>query len=171
MKKILSAAILSLSLVATSAAADPLHFSKLIEQLPAEDAFAGFTRQKPEGSTTNAMGFHTTVVSAMWENSDDSAQTIRVQYTDGAPTEFVTTAFTALSQFSQESTEGYEKGVKLGEFQAIESYRTEEKSGSLSVVIGTVLVQIETQGQPAEALRTAWAKVPAPAILAATKAK
>lgn len=171
MMKILAAATLALLPVATSAAADPLHFSKLIEQLPAEGAFAGFTRQKPEGSTTNAMGFHTTVVSVLWENSEDSAKTIRIQYTDGAPTEFVTTAFAALSQFSQESTEGYEKGVKLGEFQAIESFRTEEKSGSLSVVIGTVLVQIETQGQPAEALRTVWALVPAKAILDAQKAK
>lgn len=171
MKKMFASAALVLSLVAVSAAAEPLHFSKLIEQLPAAEAYAGFTRQKPEGSTTNAMGFHTTVVSATWEKSDDSAQTIRIQYTDGAPTEFVTTAFAALSQFSQESTEGYEKGVKLGEFQAIESYRTEEKTGSLSVVVGTVLVQVEIEGQPAEALRTAWAQVPAKAILEATKAK
>lgn len=169
MQKTLALALAVLALTATSAAAEPLHFSKLIEMLPAADAFSGFTRRKPEGSTTNAMGFHTTMVSAEWENDADSAQTIKVSYTDGAPTEFVTTAFAALSQFSQESTEGWEKGVKLGDFQAIESYRTEEKTGSLSTVVGTVLVQIETQAQPAEALRTAWAKVPAAQILAAQK--
>ena len=167
MRTLLACATLVLSLAAATATAEPLHFTKLIEFLPPDGAFAGFERQKPEGTTTNAMGFHTSVVSATWVGQDDGAKRIEIQYTDGAPTQMVTTAYAALSQFSKESTEGYEKGVKLGDFQAIETFKTAGQNGSLSVVVGEVVVHIETAGVPAEMMRAAWEKVPAQEILAA----
>lgn len=168
-KNIFAVVALALSLSVSVAAAEPIHFSKLIELLPAEDAFDGYARQKPEGTTTNAMGFHTTVVSVEFENKEDSEKTIKFQYTDGAPTQFVTTAYSALSQFSKEGTDGFDRGVKLGDFQAVETFRSEPQDGSLSVVVGEVLVQIETEKLPAETMRTAWEKVPAQKILDAKK--
>mgnify|MGYP006908310577 CR=1 FL=1 len=167
--KILAAIVVVLGLAAEPVFAEPLHFTKLIEQLPGEDAFDEFKRQKPEGTTTNSMGFHTTVVSVEFLHVDDSAKSITFQYTDGAPTQFVTMAYSALAQFSKESTEGYEKGVKLGDFQAIEKFRNEPQDGSLTAVVGEVLVQIDTEGLPAETLRTAWGKVPTAGIVEAKK--
>jgi len=171
MRLLAAVAVFALLAAGSSAAAEPIHFSKLIELLPGADALEGFERQKPEGTTTAAMGFHTTVVSAVYEGTDDDAKTIKIQYTDGAPTQFVTMAYGALAQFSQESTEGYEKGVKLGDFQAIEKFRNEPQDGTLTVVVDQILVQIDTSKLPAETLRTVWEKIPAKELLAAKKSE
>lgn len=161
----------ALGFTAVPALAEPIHFTKLIEQLPAADAIAGFQRRKPEGSTTAAMGFHTTVVSAVYESRDDAEKTIRIQMTDGAPTQFVTMAYSALQQFSQESTEGYEKGVQIDGYQGIERYRNEEQEGTLTLVVGTVVVEITTTGLPAAMLRTVWKLIPAKALQTGAEAK
>jgi len=164
-----AAILLALVFVAAPVAAEPIHFSKLIEHLPGEDAIDGFKRGKPEGTTTAAMGFHTTVVSATYTKTDDPASTVRIQLSDGAPTQFVTMAYSALAQFSQESTEGYEKGVQVDGFQGIEKYRNEEQEGNLTLVVGSVLVEITTRKLPAEMLRTIFALIPAKELQGAKK--
>lgn len=163
-------ALCSALLAAGAVAAAPIHFSKLIEHLPGEDAIAGFARKKPEGSTTAAMGFHSTVVAASYENRQDESQTIRIQLSDGVPTQVVTMAYSALAKFSQESTDGYEKGVQIDGFQGIERFTHAGQEGLLTMVVGSVLVEIRTNGLPAEMLRTIWKQIPTAAIQAAKPA-
>lgn len=159
--------LLGLVLSVPPVAAEPIHFSKLLDFLPGDGVVPGFRRQKPEGTTSSAAGFHTSVVSAGYESAQDPNKKIRVQMSDGVPTQFVTVAYAALAQFSRESTEGYEKGVLLDGFQAVERFTHEGQEGTLTAVVGTVLVEIRTRGLPAETLRTVWKQIPAAALRAA----
>lgn len=168
-------AAIGIGLMAVTAVAqerEPMHFSKLIEFLPKTDTIAGFEAGKPEGSTTSGMGMKATVVSVNLTSKDDSEKTIKVQITDGAPTQFVTMAYSMLGKFSQESTEGYEKAVEVDGYQAIEKYRIEEKDGTLTAVVNTLVVQIDTRGLPPETLQSTFKalnpkSLPAPAAAAA----
>ncbi len=133
---------------------EPLHFSKLIEYLPGPDSIAGFTAAKPKGSTTSGMGMKVTVVSVDLAAQSDPQQTIQVQITDGAPTQYATIAYSMLGKFSKETTEGYEKAVEIDGFKAIEKYEYASKQGTLTAVVHTLLVQIDTRGLPPETLQS-----------------
>lgn len=160
--------LLGLALGGSPVAAGPIHFTKLLEFLPGDGVVPGYRRQQPEGSTSSAAGFHTSVVSAVYEKAQESNTSIRIQMSDGVPTQFVTTTYAALAQFSREGTEGYEKGVLLDGFQAVERFTHEGQDGTLTVVVGTVLVEIRSRGLPADTLRAVWKQIPTAALRTAT---
>jgi hypothetical protein len=142
--------------VTAQTAAEPVHFSKLLPFVP--DKVEGFVGSKPEGSTTSAMGFKLTEVSRTYhKGKEDAEETVTVKITDGAGNQFF-----AAAQFSNESTEGYEKGFTLDGYPAIEKYTIDSKDGSLSVFVASrYLVQIDVANLESQALQEWWKKIDA----------
>ncbi|MBI4515871.1 MAG: hypothetical protein HY699_08665 [Deltaproteobacteria bacterium] len=140
-------------------ATEPLHFSKLIPLLP--DKVAGFVAEKAQGSTSAAMGFKVTEVSRTYhKDSEDSEHTVTVKITDGTGNQFFNAAYAAMPQFSNESTDGYEKGFPLDGNPATERYNTDNKYGSLTVFLaGRYLVQIDINGLDPKTMQEWWKKI------------
>ena len=111
---------------------DPVHFSTLIEALP--DAPSGWTAGKPKGATNQMGGYSLSNASNTYEGPDGKQMT--VQITDMA---FNQAAYLALSigaGFSQETTEGYNKGITVGDDPGREEFNTERKTGKRNVAHG-----------------------------------
>ena len=157
----LAAMLFLAGFAAAQSAVEPVNFSKLLPFLP--DKVEGFAPGKPQGSTTSAMGFKLTEVSRSYhKGKEDSEETVSVKITDGAGNQFFAAAQAAIAQFSNESTEGYEKGFTLDGYPAIEKYTTESKDGSLRVfVAGRYLVEIEVNSLESKALQEWWKKIDA----------
>lgn len=172
-RSIVHGAVLLFSLCGLAAAQnapEPVHFSKLLPFLP--DKVEGFVPGKPEGSTSSAVGFKITEVSRTYhKGTEDSDQTVTVKITDGAGNQFFAAAHAAATQFSNESTEGYEKGFTLDGNPAIEKYTNESKDGSLTVFLASrYLVEIDTDGLDSKEMQEWWKKIDAKK-LAALKAE
>ncbi len=141
--------------------AEPMHFSKLLPFLP--DKIEGFAAEKAEGSTSSAMGFKLTEVSRVYhKGKEDAEETVTVKITDGAGNQFFAAAHAAVVEFNTESTEGYEKGIKLDGYPAIERYTNEGKDGSLTVFVANrYLVQIDINGLDSKEMQAWWKKLDA----------
>lgn len=144
-------------LSAMTAAAQPVHFSKILPLLP--DKVEGFTAEKPDGSTTSMAGFNMSVVSREYRKGEgDDEQRVTIKISDGTGNEMFKAMHAAMPEFSNETTEGYEKGFKLDGNPAVEKYTTESKEGSLTVFLGgRFLVETETHGLDKDAMQT-WLK-------------
>jgi hypothetical protein len=151
--------LLAASAFAQQPATEPLHFSKLIPLLP--EKAEGFVAEKAEGSTSAAMGFKITEVSRRYtKGKDDAEQSATIKITDGAGNQFFAAAHAAMVQFSNESTEGYEKGFTLDSYPAVERYTNDSKSGSLTVFVGSrYLVEVDVAGLDGKAMQEWWKKL------------
>ncbi len=144
-----------LSIAGHVAAQEPVHFSELIKAIP--EKVEGYEAEKPEGSTTSAMGFKVTNVSRVFNKGSEK---ITINITDGAGNQMFAAAHAMAAQFSTETMEGYDKGFKLDGHQAIEHYENENKSGSLSVFVGgRFVVEVEIEGLPSSAMQEWFKKV------------
>ena len=166
MLSILLTAFVGTGMVAAQEAAEPVHFSKLLPLLP--DKVDGFVGDKPEGSTSSAMGFKVTEVSRTYHKGKaDAEQTVALKITDGTGNQFFAAAHAAVPQFSNETTEGYEKGFTLDGYPAIEKYTTESKDGSLSVFVGSrYWVEINVNGLDGQELQAWWKRIDAKKLAA-----
>ena len=87
-------------------------YSKLIPLLP--DAPAGWTADKPEGSTTDVGGFKLTNVHRDYRKGEgDKVPTTAISILDSAANPDYVEATTAAWNFSTTSTEGYSKAVTV----------------------------------------------------------
>lgn len=67
-------------------------------------------------------------------------------------------AKTAMWAFSNETTEGYQKGVTMDGAKGIEQYENAGKKGSVFLLVaGRYILQVETHGLPASELQV-WVK-------------
>jgi hypothetical protein len=141
--------------------AEPTDSAKLLPLLP--EKVDGYVAEKPQGSTSTAMGFQLTEVSRVYhKGSEDGDETVTVKLTDGAGNQFFTAAHAAMGEFKTENAEGYEKGLKLDGFPAIERYTQESRDGSLTVfVAGRYLVEIDIAGLDSKEMRVWWKKLDA----------
>ena len=155
------AVILCAALVGAQQAGEPVHFNKLLPFLP--DKVDGFTAEKARGSTGGAMGFKMTEVSRIYhKGAEDAPERVTVKITDGTVNQYFAAAYAAASQFSNETTEGYEKGFTLDGYQAVEKYSTESKNGQLTVMVGgRYLVEIDIDGLESKDLQEWWKKIDA----------
>jgi hypothetical protein len=137
-------------------AVEPVHFSKLVELLPA--APSGWTADaEPRGETTNAMGFK---VSMAERSFSTEGKSLRVKITDGAFNAPLYTVITMAAQFARESTEGYEKGVTLDGNPGVEKWRKNGGDAELNVVVGKrYFVEIDGSGITPEFVRSVWGSV------------
>jgi len=155
------AALLVTGITRADEPVEPVEFSKLLPFLP--ENVEGFVAEKPQGSTSSAMGFQLTEVSRVYhKGSVDGDDTVTVKLTDGAGNQFFTAAHSAVAELDTENAEGYEKGLKLDGFPAIERYTKASHDGSLTVFIASrYLVEIDIDGLDSKELQTWWRRLDA----------
>lgn len=112
-------------------ATDPVHFSKLIEALPA--APSGWTAGEAKGSI-NQMGDFKTSHAERTYTKEGTNERVEVSLDDWAFHRTIYLPFIMSAKFSQESTDGYNKGITIGKDPGREEYRIKSKSGSRIVL-------------------------------------
>jgi hypothetical protein len=136
---------------------DVVDSSKLIPLLP--NAPAGWTADKPEGSTTDAGGFKLTTAHRDYKKGEaDNAPITSISILDSAGSPDYVESTTQAWKESSSNPDGYTKPVTVEANPGYESYENDSKRGTLSVMVAKrYLVQIETQQQDAAALQE-WMK-------------
>ena len=132
-------------------------FTKLLPLLP--DAPAGWTADKPSGSTTDVGGFKLTNVHRDYRKGEgDNVPTTSINILDSAANPDYVEATTAAWKFTTTSTEGYSKSVNVDGHDGFETFENEGKHGTLWLMVAKrYFLQIETQGQDPAALQE-WVK-------------
>ena len=111
---------------------DPLPFQTLIDEALPETP-NGWTAQKPRGSSNSMGDFKITQASRRYENQADG-KTIDVSISDWAFNRAVYAPFFIAANFNQETTEGYNKGIKLGDDPGREEFHYERERGERTVL-------------------------------------
>ena len=131
--------------------------AKLLPLLP--EAPAGWTADKPDGSTTDAGGVKITNVHRDYQKgSAADAPGTAISILDSfANQEYITTA-TAAWNLSAETAEGYSKSLTIDSQPGFETFENDGKHGTLWLLVGKrFLLEIETKNQDAKALHE-WLK-------------
>jgi hypothetical protein len=129
---------------------EPLHFKELLPFLP--EPISGWEAEEPKGSSSSMGTFSLSEVERTYRMDQ---QQIEVKIADWAYRQELWAPFFIAAGFSQETTEGYNKGIMVGEDPGREEYHNENKDGTLSVLVGKrFLLTIEGDGIDAAALRT-----------------
>jgi hypothetical protein len=123
---------------------EAIHFSKIIPLLPVVPA--GWTAPEPDGSTMDAGGFKMTTVGRTYTKGEgDGAPSVSFNVIDYAGNKQFYDATTGAWNFSQETTDGYMKSVKIDGNPGFETYEKGGKTGQLWVVVaGRFFVHVET---------------------------
>jgi hypothetical protein len=141
---------------------DPVHFSELIKFLP--EPPSGWESEKPQGSSNKMGEWSFTQVERRYTQGE---KRIEIQILDWAFHKELYMGFIVGASFSQETTEGYNKGIKIGEDPGREEYKTADKDGTLSMLVGRrFFVTIKGDNiEPAE-LRQWWDRLDAQGLRA-----
>jgi hypothetical protein len=118
--------------LANMPATEAVHFSVLLKALP--DPPAGWTAEDPRGAT-NQMGDYKMSEASRRYSKEGGEERVEVTIQDWAFNQAIYIPFLMQARFSQETTEGYSKGVKLGEDPGREEYTTASRSGQRSVLV------------------------------------
>ena len=150
-------AVTSLRAADEPAKKEVVNFSQLLPLLP--EAPAGWTADKPEGSTVDAGGFKMTNVHRDYHKGDaGDAPTVAISIIDAAANQEYIGMTTAAWNFSSESTEGYSKSINVDAQPGFETFENEGKHGTLWLMIGKrFFLEIETHHQDAKDLQE-WMK-------------
>lgn len=131
---------------------EPVSFKELIGYLP--QAPQNWKADKPMGETTSISKYSISQVSRVYTQDDKE---IMVSIFDWAFNAALYTPFLLTTEFSQESTEGYNKGIKIGDIPGREEYTYSSKKGSLNLLVdGRFFVQIDGQDIEEKELREWW---------------
>lgn len=142
--------------------ADPVHFSELIKFLP--EPPAGWESPAPRGASNKMGEWSFTEVERQYTQGE---KRIEVQILDWAFHRELYAGFFMAAAFSQETTEGYNKGIKIGEDPGREEYKTADKDGTLSVLVGKrFFVTIKGNRIDAAEMRQWWDRIDAKALRA-----
>lgn len=134
---------------------EPISFKELINYLP--PAPLGWKAEKPEGSTNSFSTYSISQVNQAYTNGDKK---IKVSIFDWAFNSALYTPFILTTEFSQESTDGYNKGIKIGDFPGREEYTYATKEGSLNLLVNSrFLVQINGNNIEDIELREWWQRM------------
>jgi len=141
---------------------DPVHFNELLKFLP--EPPSGWESQAPKGSTNNMGEWKFTEVNRDYTQGE---KRIEVKILDWAFRKELYAGFFIAAAFSQETTEGYNKGIKIGEDPGREEYKTAGRNGTLSILVGKrFFVTIEGNGIDSAELRQWWDKLDAAGLRA-----
>jgi len=136
---------------------DPVHFNDLMPVLP--EAPSGWTAADPKGQTTNMAGTQISNVSQVF-TEDDGDGRVEITISDWAFNKAVYVPFMMQAKFSQETTEGWSKGITVGEDPGREEFNTQRRSGERTVLHGKRYpIQIKIRNQDAEAFDEWWKRV------------
>lgn len=112
-------------------------FKRLQEFLPKID-LTGFTRQKPGGETTSAMGMSTSEAYVTYEKgSGDNTISIEVKISDmaGVPFGEMGASMIGMMEFENETETGYEKSIKIQGFPGTERVDNSEDNKSIEILL------------------------------------
>lgn len=136
-------------------ATDPVHFSKLIDALPSVPD--GWTGSEPKGSTSTMGDFK---ISQSSRNFTKGDQSVEVEIFDWNYKSSLYAPFFMTAAFSQEDTEGYNKGIKMGDSPGREEYKYKEQSGNRTAIFKKrYMIKVEVRKMPKEALDEWWGKL------------
>ncbi|MBI1354806.1 MAG: hypothetical protein GC160_10695 [Acidobacteria bacterium] len=136
---------------------DPLHFSELIKALP--DAPSGWTASEPKGSTSSMGGMQVSQASRSY-TQDGGESTVNIEVSDWAFNRMIYLPFIMAAKFSEESTEGYNKGITVGDDPGRQEYRLDSKSGERQVLYHKRYhVKIDINNLPDDAFQQWWERV------------
>ena len=126
--------------------------ARLIALLPPPPA--GWTSDKPEGSTTQSEGFEiTTVGNTYVKGTADDAPTATINIIDSANNQQFQDATKAMWSATSNTPEGYDKAVTVAGLPGFEHFTNADQTGVLWVIAGgRFFVQVETTKQPATEL-------------------
>ncbi|HEY2615526.1 MAG TPA: hypothetical protein VGI42_07430 [Chthoniobacterales bacterium] len=143
-------------------AEEPQHFevvdfSKLIPFLP--EAPAGWTADKPDGSTADAGGVKITTVHRDYKKGTaDNTPTTSISILDSAANPEYVASTTAAWNMTTSTPEGYTKALTIDGMPGFETFENEGKHGTLWLMVAKrYVLTIETQGQDAKDLQD-WLK-------------
>lgn len=146
---------------------EAVHFSVLLKALP--DVPSGWTAEDPRGST-NQMGDYKMSEASRNYNKEGGEERVQVTIQDWAFNQAIYIPFLMQARFSQETTEGYSKGIKMGEDPGREEYTTASRSGQRSVLVHKRFhVQVQINGMEATALDEWWPLVKVAELPAASQ--
>ena len=115
--------------IANQEAVDPVYFEDLIKLLPKSPA--GWTAEKASGETNTFGEYSISQASRSYKKED---RTIEISIADWAYNTGLYASFLIGADFSQESSKGYNKGIKIGDVPGREEYSYNDKSGTLSLL-------------------------------------
>ena len=142
-------AVGGLFLAASQTTQKTMSFKKLQEFLPKID-LSGFNRLKPGGETSSAMGMSTSEAHVTYEKSGDDSITIEVKINDiaGVPFAQMGASMIGMTEFENETENGYEKSVKVQGFAGTEKVDNSEdnKSAEIMLFVGNRFT-VELQGR------------------------
>jgi len=129
--------------------------SHLIPILP--DAPAGWSPDKPEGSSTQSEGFQITTVSRTYVKGDaDNAPTATINIIDSANNQQFQDSTKAMWSVTNSTPEGFDKAITVAGLPGFEHFANATQTGVLWVIAGgRFFVQVETTHQSTAELE-AW---------------
>ncbi len=134
---------------------DPVSFRDLIDLFP--EPPLGWKIGEPDGQTTSFSGYKISQASQTYTKGDRS---IKLSVVDWAYNTGLYAPFLLSADFSQESTRGYNKGIKIGDIPGREEYDFKSKDGSLSLLVEQrFFTQIEGKNIESKELQEWWRKM------------
>ena len=132
-------------------------FAQLLPFLPAVPA--GWTAEKPGGSTTEIEVFNLSTVTQTYQKGDDeNAPVVTVTIIDAGGHKGYFDATTLQWKINAQNADGYDKTVEIDGMRGYEHYSTANNSGSLSVIVANrYFIQVEVANQDPKELRE-WLK-------------
>jgi hypothetical protein len=153
--------------LANMPAVETVHFSVLINALP--DVPSGWTADDARGST-NEMGSYKMSQASRTYRKEGGEERVEVEIQDWAYNQAIYLPFFVQAGFSQESTEGYSKGIKMGEDPGREEYTISSRSGQRSVLLKKRFhVKVEIDNMEPAVLNEWWPLVKTAELPAATE--
>ena len=136
---------------------DSVDYQKLLPILP--DAPAGWSADKPEGSTDDAGGFRITNVHRDYRKGEgENIPTAAVSILDSAANPDYVSTITAAWNNTSETSEGYGKSVTIDGNPGFEAFEKQDKHATLWIMIANrYFLQIELQNQDPKELQE-WVK-------------
>jgi len=147
-------------------AVETVHFSTLLAALP--DPPAGWNADEPKGSTTQLGDFKTSEAHRVYTSG--TGQEVEVTIQDWAFHRAVYLPFLMAARLSQESSDGYNRGIRIAGDPGREEYQTESKSGERTVLRKKrYCTKIRIEGLPASAFDEWYARVKVDALPAGSQ--
>ena len=139
---------------------EPVSFQELIEYLP--ESRAKWKAEKPEGQTVSFKGYSVSQVKRSYSRQDSK---MTVSIFDWTFNSALYLPFLLTTEFSQESTEGYNRGVEIDGFPGREEYNYQTKNGSLNLLIDRrFFIRLDGDNIEESELREWWQKIDSKAL-------
>ena len=124
----------------------PVSFKKLMEYLP--ESAGGLQREKPEGESVTMGNWSHSTANVSFQKEDYS-QSARVTINDFAFINALYLPYRMLfnMKFQRETSDGYEKSMKVAGYPAFEKWNEPDKTSEITVLVGDrFIVEVRTNG-------------------------